>query len=825
MAVRREVEFPAAGRYTLWVRYADYRNKEEAFGIRVRQNGKETHHVFGLKPVVDELDPMKLLWEWAYGWDSAPFEIEKGRAEVELYTTGPTGARRSLDSLCFTTDAAYRPFGREKPDCAAWVPLREMQKGLPATVEPLAARKLPRDLPKEWKIASEPPAFLWNVGAAWQNELKKPPAERINAPFGVDPPLEKEFLTTFRGKPIPIFDDPLSGPVWHIPLYPATFANGSPYLDWLTAHPKQKFSLLLNYGDPVWPKETTDADRRAVHANLLRFQKQFVGFVAGENLSYANVSQAELEKRVRAAKSRSEVLQALRELNSAGTIQKFHDYYGKDVTEAEAWEPVISCLSATNEAFVHAICDWGAKQIGHENTGNSPTLARRLAFLRGACRQFGAKLVDYQSCNLGDSATMFSREQYFYPASSRYIFDNSYDAWAGAGTHWLLRDYLLWHLAGVSAFYNEQGIDLFWKPGGGSAGDGFPVQLSPKGKVAEFAQKLAGKHPRGTQVTPIAFLLDEAHGYTQERFSAGAFGLNPAWNPAVLTPGRHEEAIRGWFDVAYFPAPETQGEPASAIRQTYVNGVFGDMFDVIVNAPKHTEIAQTYPVLIAAGEVSVSEEWGRALRDYVRRGGTLVVSAEQLSGPGVKELGLPAFGASREASSLTWKLTGETLPSNLFRYHALAAGRDTVLAETPDGTPLALSQKQGAGRLIVLGVPLGLGIDGSPVPLLSVLLRHLAAGLMPVKVQGDVEWTCNRLDDGSWLVALFNNRGVIKPEHGVLPTDQREQVRVTLTVPFAVKNSAEWITESPQTWQPDGKGSLLTLTIPAGATRFLLLTP
>ena len=35
------------------------------------------------------------------------------------------------------------------------------------------------------------------------------------------------------------------------------------------------------------------------------------------------------------------------------------------------------------------------------------------------------------------------------------------DAFAGAGMNWLWKDYLLWHLAGVSAFYNEQGVDLY----------------------------------------------------------------------------------------------------------------------------------------------------------------------------------------------------------------------------------------------------------------------------------------------------------------------------------------------------------------------------
>src|SRR4029077_13484479 len=33
----RQIEIPVAGEYTLWVRYADYRLKEEAFGVRIRQ--------------------------------------------------------------------------------------------------------------------------------------------------------------------------------------------------------------------------------------------------------------------------------------------------------------------------------------------------------------------------------------------------------------------------------------------------------------------------------------------------------------------------------------------------------------------------------------------------------------------------------------------------------------------------------------------------------------------------------------------------------------------------------------------------------------------
>lgn len=820
VSMSRNVEVPSAGQYALWVRYADYRGKPETFGVRVQQGTKIWSHVFGQTPIVDELDPMKLLWDWSFAWDSAPVPLEKGVARVEIYTTGPPGARRQIDCLCLTTDAAYRPAGRDKPDAAAWKTLRALKSA--DTTNAASFPVAPLTVPVSWKIADGPPHFVWNIGQPWLDELKKPAAERVEPPFSVDPPLLGNFLTTFAGKAPPVYSHALSGPTPHISVYPAALAPDSAFSEWLVRHPKQKFAILLNYGEPAWPQ---GADRAAIRANLRRFENQFVGYIAGENIAYAPVDTAGLETKVRAAKSRAEVLAALREVHTAATIKKFSDYYGAPVGAPEAWAPVVSCLSANSEAFTHALGAWGVRRIGHENTGNSPTLARRLAFLRGAARQFGTGIVDYQSANLGDAATMFSREAFFYPASSRYILDNQYDAWAGAGTNWLLKDYLLWHLAGADAFYNEQGVDIFWKPGGSSAGDAFPVQLSPKGKVAEAVQRVAANHPRGVQYTPVAFLLDQAHGWSQERFQPGAFGLDPQLNPTLLTPGRHEAGLRGWFDIAYYPAPETQNEPASAIRQTFVNGIFGDIFDVVVTAPQKTAIASTYSVLIAAGEVEVSAEWGAALANHVRGGATLVVCAEQLTGPGVGALGLPVFGARREASNFIWTANNGRVASNVFAYQALPTGNDRVLATAPDGAPLCISRKLGKGQIIVIGVPLGLGIDERPIPLLGLVMQNVTRGLMPLQVSGDVEWTLNKLDDGGWLVSLFNNRGVIKPQHGVLPTAHEEAQAVTLRVPFGVAKSAEWMTETPVTWQQANNTATANLTVPAGAVRLIEISP
>jgi hypothetical protein len=819
----RDVELPAAGRYTLWVRYADYRNKAERFGVRVKQGDKVVAHTFGTKSIVDDLDPMKLYWDWSFAWDSTPVELGKGAARVELFTTGATEARRQVDCLCLTTDEDYQPVGREKPDAPVWRVLREMRAAGMPDVEPLGPgfREEASGVPAAWKIAQGPPAFLWNVGEQWMEELKKPGGQGLEAPFGVDPPLLNDFLAAFRGKGmVPVYGEKLSGPAWHISNYPAALGAGSPFLAWLDAHPDNRFVFVLNYGDPSWPQgKGQPADRQAVRETLRRYGDRFIGCIAGESIAHASYDSGKVQDVAKVAKSRGEILAAFKDAHTASVVKKFSDYYAADVTPPEAWAPVISCLSANNEAFAHALGAWGAKRIGHENTGNSPTLARRLAFLRGAARQFGAKLVDYQSINLGDSATMFSRQNYIYPAGSRYILDNQYDAWAGAGVNWLLKDYFLFHLAGVDAFYNEQGIDLFWKPGGIAAGDEFPVQLSPKGKTAEAAIRLAQSHPRGTQYTPVAFLLDAAHGWSQERFSPGSFAMDPMLNPALLLPGRHEAAIRGWFDVAYYPAPETQNEPATGIRQTYVNGVFGDVFDVIVTAEGKADVLKTYPVVIAAGEMSMSERFRAALDDYIRGGGTFVRCSGTFQEP-------EEATATGEANALVWKPTGQAVPSNVYRYHVLPVeegGR--ALAATPDGKSIVTLARHGKGQVITVGVPLGLGIDERPVPVLALLMRHLTQGLVPLKVTGDAEWTLNRLDDGGWAIGLLNNRGVTKPQHGVLPTDHRAAQEVTLTVPFHVRDSAEWVTETKVQWQNQGGRATAKLTLPPGAVRLVAIQP
>jgi hypothetical protein len=172
-------------------------------------------------------------------------------------------------------------------------------------------------------------------------------------------------------------------------------------------------------------------------------------------------------------------------------------------------------------------------------------------------------------------------------------------------------------------------------------------------------------------------------------------------------------------------------------------------------------------------------------------------------------------------------LPAAKVASNRFIVSSAPKGDGRVLATAGDGKAVVTVETRGKGRLIYVAVPLGLGLDDRPVPLLAQVMRQVTEGLVPVKAAGDVEWTLSRLDDGGWLVGLLNNRGVNKPQHGVNPTDHRETQSVKLTAALPVGRAEEWMNGSPVEWKPEQAGATATaiVTVPAGAVRLVAVYP
>lgn len=822
-----DLDLPAAGLYRVWVRYRDNREATDRFQVRLTPGGgSATTLTFGGRAVVEEDNELKLYWDWAFAWEVAEARLPAGRVKLELLSAFKERGCRQVDCLALTTDPAYRPRAKERPDHPTRRLLEDFARGSDPEAEPLARRPGGREVSASWAprtFRGRGFLYLWNMDQVkWAGDDPK----RVPHPYHLrDPDALAAFEKAYAGSAdVPIFSDPRVVPTFH-GAGPGVLATDDPdparkaaagsLVRWLDAHPDRPWALMMNYA----PDTPVTAGARA---NFRKYRDRFVGNLAGESLGYFNVDPKAVEAATAKARTRRELAAAYTPLALAANVAKQRAIFGADWPAEGAYREVIPCQSNGMTGFAALCYAWGARAVGYESSAiTSGLLALRMAFLRGAARQYGGLTATYRSCNFGDASTIFSEAQSY--TKPRNILDNYYSVYSGAGMTWYKMD--IWHqyLSGSALFYHEQGFDEFWLPGGTSAAGLKPVQLSPKGKLVDRFLRVTAAHPdRGTPYTPVAFLVDQAHGWDPAPFSPHAFS-GQMGQTDLTRQGDHERMLREYFWAAYHPIGRLEGEVTTATSEVYVPGTLGDVFDVIYADPdvsRWTTI-DTYPVVVAAGDIELTEPEGRRLAEYVERGGTLLVADAQLTGPGVAALKLPAAGAVAEADAYTWPPGAARHGSQRFRLKPITGGRP--LAATPDGKVFCAAYDRGAGRLIVLSVARGLGVDGVAVPAVARLLWQLTRGLMPVSVRGEVEWLVNRTATG-WVVALLNPAGQAKPQQGVTPTDHRQAREVVVRTETPVASAADWL-DPDLTLTPHGvgRGSAVEVSVPAGGVRVLEL--
>jgi hypothetical protein len=134
--------------------------------------------------------------------------------------------------------------------------------------------------------------------------------------------------------------------------------------------------------------------------------------------------------------------------------------------------------------------------------------------------------------------------------------------------------------------------------------------------------------------------------------------------------------------------------------------------------------------------------------------------------------------------------------------------------------PLVTVNKIGRGKLIFVTVPDFLGKDERMPPLVAHLLAHLFSDSTPVEVKGDVEYLVNRNANG-WVVTLFNDSGVFKPQQGMAQVDRGATVSVTIRLrDQKISSATNWITNSNLQADSD---SGVQITIPAGGVAIVEL--
>lgn len=809
-SIQQEVEVPRAGEYRLWVRYADWANKTENFGVRITQQGKEIfHQEFGARDRIDPHDEVSMYWAWAFTWDSAVTSLAKGPAHLSIEIEKAAEARRHLDCVLLTNDLDFLPNGRRKPDFAGIRYLRELtEAGTP--LPPLLAAPSKPDTPTQWripKLAGRDFVMPWNIAKEFWNLYDKPPPERPLYPFNAEP--IEDFIKKYSGtKEVPIFDSKLVVPVIYIGSLPEYLKEGSPFLRYLR-ETHTPFAVLINYGSAQMPEGEGQAAWKLLNGEL---RDQFLGWISGESVGFVWDS-APKELKLSSAMSRRDLLEAHRVFYDRAISRKWADTFHTQT--GAMWDRLIPAQSTSSTSFAHALSAWGVRLLGIETAAVQPMFGMRIAFTRGAARQYGGAFLYYHAPNFGDTATTFTKAQNF--AGPDNFLHSRYGATMGPSLSWYRKSYYLYYMAGASAISLEQGFDQFFKPGPGEN----PFQLNPLGRITAEFMRFAEQHPnRGTPYTPIAFLLDPAHGWDMTDY--------PQWPFEVSPVNRSDRALRELFGAAYYPGTVVEGEPATADRQAFVSSPFGDIFDVIVATETTTGTAVAPPVTNAAGASSAGTAigsdrlsspanainnyravvvggridwrsgWAQRLTDYVRNGGVIALNAAQTKGLSADFLGVRSLGSSAEADGARCLAGNEPAPDlsgQLFRYDRFEVSSAEVLIAAPNKDPLVTINQLGRGKVVFSALPDLLGEDERITPFAAHLLAHLFTGATPLEISGDLEYLINRTERG-WIVTLINNNGVLKPQQGLAQVDRAAIVEGIIRLRQGrIESARDWLSD------------------------------
>lgn len=338
--------------------------------------------------------------------------------------------------------------------------------------------------------------------------------------------------------------------------------------------------------------------------------------------------------------------------------------------------------------------------------------------------------------------------------------------------------------------------------------------LSPMGEDLAFLyDNIVQKRDRGTAYTPVALVWDLHHGYMPKYMPNIWDAIPPVEGDRMMSALEHTifpYSKKIYNDLAFRVSP------------------FGDIFDVVTNDAS-AETLESYPALFFCGDVPIDRMLADKLISYVENGGTLIVNAKQVEPYGELfpagffggQFGDGRFRADRSYSFLSGKVIAER---GKFAYRAIRPAAGTaVLATTADERkdPLILSTARGKGK-IILTMPEYLKIAWerrNMLNLFSDLMHAVAAELLPVRVEGDIQYLVNRNRHG-WVVSLFNNYGVAPNrswKNPMPPPDPAAAVPVAIEVKTPAAAAAEWLTGNELKLQDNR----VELTVPAGGVRIV----
>ena len=262
-------------------------------------------------------------------------------------------------------------------------------------------------------------------------------------------------------------------------------------------------------------------------------------------------------------------------------------------------------ISVTGHSHYEAyVGEWGARCIGLELGENIAFTQSKLAFARGASRQWRKPWSVQVSPWFNGACTMSG------PLRKEGRDARGLDA--GHSLSFYERMWLHGWFAGAAMVTPENSIATFFeKPEA-------PWTLTSHGRKAAEVYQFMRTHERGAPFTPVAIVLDHLAGYNGY--------MDKPWG--ILEPTTGDRQLRDLFDHQLFPGsdhihhkPDPDNPESSYLRPS----PYGEMFDVHLTSAS-AEMLSSYPVILLAGDIEFDDELVAKLEAALKRGSTLLLS-------------------------------------------------------------------------------------------------------------------------------------------------------------------------------------------------------
>jgi hypothetical protein len=801
----RGIVVPRTGAYKVWVRYVDHRNKAAPFRVTIAQAGRaDQGSELGVQPILPPNDEYQLFWGFAFGWGILDVKLEAGPARLILSIDREGAAWRQVDAILITDDPKFVPEGREKPAFAFHDSFALQPKGGWRGSGALSRGKGPftprvrladKDFTMWTGVESDP---------KWWGKQNTDALTLHDVLFEFSPPqdIRDKFHKQFAGrKDLPV----LSWPHYAMGLDlggTPDLSPGTPLRRWLE-RTKTPFYILTNYASGNYTEKNGPATYEALAGPLAG---QFLGYIHGEAIGTGGVSLPEQPL----GKDRRSHVDALAKSLLDKQAAAWSKIY-KTKVPPEHWSRGISCLSVNSIALCHLFHDMGARTVGYEIDATNVHAPMRIAFERGAARQYGGAWINYASGNFGDACNYFTQNP-VVPRGAGSWFHSKYSITDGVSISWYRKLYYMNYLGGASAIYWEQNLSNQWiLPGPGT----HPIGLSPFGRATEDFQAFVDRLPdRGEPVTPIAILLSYGHGYERVNYHCKMLDVFPENGDDI--------ELRELFNVCWHPSSILEGMPASPDVQSMPAGTYRDIFDVLVDRPAKAKAIFNYPVVWAASSPRLSGDMLPIVEDYVKKGGTLLLNIASTNDLLEKLIGFKLKGNLKRSDR--WRPDGEEMRAAVpFDVAQVELTDAKVLAWADPEMPLITGRALGDGTVIVTLMPHLVGLDERAHPSLPWLMNGLTDGLLPVEVRpangkrpmGEVQYSVNKTRDG-YLVALYNHRGIDKAQTGIARVNRRAYADVVLLAGVEVKSAREYTGPRDLELKRTEQGTEVRLRVPVG---------